>query len=87
MRCRRATYGKRDAVCTRCYCSSFLHEVRRDAALDAPARPGLRRGDKAKAGGDMMKHRQMMESRMGMMEMMMEQMLQRMQMMQSVPSK
>jgi len=35
----------------------------------------------------MMKHRQMMESRMGMMEMMMEQMLQRMQMMQSVPSK
>jgi len=38
-------------------------------------------------GGDMMKHRQMMEGRMGMMEMMMEQMLQHMQMMQSVPSK
>jgi len=44
-------------------------------------------GDKAKVGGDMMKHHQMMESRMGMMEMMMEQMLQHMQMMESVPSK
>jgi len=44
-------------------------------------------GDKAKAGGDMMKHRQMMESRMDMMEMMMDQMLQHMQMMQAVPSK
>jgi hypothetical protein len=44
-------------------------------------------GDKAKAGGDMMKHRQMMQSRMDMMEMMMDQMLQHMQMMQSVPSK
>ena len=44
-------------------------------------------GDKAKAGGDMMKHRQMMEGRVGMMEMMMEQMLQHMQMMESVPSK
>jgi hypothetical protein len=44
-------------------------------------------GDKANAGGDMMKHRHMMQDRMGMMEMMMEQMLQHMQMMQSVPSK
>jgi len=44
-------------------------------------------GDKPKAGGDMMRHHQMMESRMGMMEMMMEQMLQHMQMMQQVPSK
>ena len=44
-------------------------------------------GDKAKAGGDMMKHHQKMESRMGMMEMMMEQMLQHMQMMQPVPSR
>jgi len=44
-------------------------------------------GDKAKAGGDMMKHHQMMQSHMGTMEMMMEQMLQHMQMMESVPSK
>jgi len=35
----------------------------------------------------MMKHRRMMESRMDMMEMMMDQMLQHMQMMQAVPSK
>ena len=39
------------------------------------------------AGGDMMKHRQLMESRMDMMAMMMDQMLQHMQMMQAVPSK
>lgn len=38
-------------------------------------------------GGDMMQHRQMMESRMDMMEMMMDQMLQHMQMMQAVPSR
>jgi hypothetical protein len=44
-------------------------------------------GDKSKAGGDMTKHRQMMEGRMGMLEMMMDQMLQHMQMMQSVPSR
>lgn len=44
-------------------------------------------GSKAKAGGDMMQHRQVMEGRMGMMEMMMEQMLQHMQVMQAVPAK
>jgi len=44
-------------------------------------------GSKANAGGEMMKHHQMMQSRMGMMESMMEQMLQHMQMMQAVPAK
>ncbi len=36
-------------------------------------------GSKANAGGDMMKHHQVMQSRMAMMELMMEQMLQHMQ--------
>ena len=36
-------------------------------------------------GGDMMQHHQMMEKRMGMIQMMMDQMLQHQQMMESVP--
>jgi hypothetical protein len=44
-------------------------------------------GSKSNAGGDMMKHHQMMQSRMGMMELLMEQMLQHMQMMQAVPTR
>ena len=37
--------------------------------------------------GDMLKHHEMMEKRMDMMQMMMEQMMQRDQMMQSMPAK
>lgn len=38
-------------------------------------------------GGDMMKHHQMMEERMGMMQAMMDQMLQHQQVMESMPAK
>jgi len=44
-------------------------------------------GDKGMMGGDMMKHHQMMEERMGMMQTMMEQMLQHQQAMESIPAK
>ena len=44
-------------------------------------------GDKGMMGGDMMKHHQMMEERMGMMQTMMDQMLQHQQMMESMPAK
>ena len=43
--------------------------------------------DKGMMGGDMMKHHQMMEERMGMMQTMMEQMLQHQQVMESMPAK
>jgi len=43
--------------------------------------------DKGMMGGDMMQHHQMMEKRMGMMQMMMDQMLQHQQMMESTPAK
>jgi len=50
-------------------------------AMDgAPAKAG----DKGMMSGDMMKHHQMMEERMRMMEMMMQQMLQHEQMMESM---
>lgn len=44
-------------------------------------------GDKGMMGGDMMKHHQMMEERMGMMQTMMVQMLQHQQMMESMLAK
>lgn len=49
---------------------------------------GMAMGDsKPMAGGDMMQRHQMMENRMGMMQMMMEQMLQHQQAMESMPAK
>jgi hypothetical protein len=44
-------------------------------------------GDKGMMGGDMMQHHQMMEKRMGMMQMMMDQMLQHQQAMESMPAR
>ena len=44
-------------------------------------------GKKDMAGGGMMKHHQMMEDRMNMMQMMMDQMLQHQQAMESIPAK
>jgi hypothetical protein len=44
-------------------------------------------GGKGMMDGDVMHHHQMMEERLGMMEMMMEQMLQHQQMSESVPAR
>lgn len=44
-------------------------------------------GDKGMMGGDMMKHHQVTEDRMGMMQTMMEQILQHQQVMESMPAK
>jgi hypothetical protein len=44
-------------------------------------------GEKGMMTGDMMQHHQMMERRMGMMQMMMDQMLQHQQMMESMPAR
>ena len=44
-------------------------------------------GDKGMMGGDMMKHHQMMQERMGMMTTMMQQMLDHLQAMESMPAK
>jgi hypothetical protein len=44
-------------------------------------------GNKGMMSGDMMQHHQMMEERMGMMQMMMDQMLQHQQVMETMPAK
>jgi len=60
----------------------------------APAQPAMGmggdkggQGDKGMMGGDMMKHHQMMQERMGMMTTMMQQMLDHLQAMESMPAK
>jgi len=56
-------------------------------AMSKPMKMGGGQGDGMAAGGDMMQHHQMMEKRMGMMQMMMDQMLQHQQMMESMPAR
>jgi hypothetical protein len=60
---------------------------------DGQAKGAVASGDKSAPGnkgmmsGDMMQHHQMMEERMGMMQMMMDQMLQHQQMMEAMPAR
>ena len=67
---------------------ALMRSMSKPMTMDDGPGGGMAMGsDKGMMGGDMKKHHQMMEGRMGMMQMMMDQMLQHQQAMESMPVK